>query len=150
MAQAYQTYLRQQGLEGDGEAWAAGLIKEVWRIHFSMWEHRNNRLHGEDLTPTQLNELAHLRTQVMDEYSQGTATLPRQEHWRLDLDFKDLNLSLPLEKTRKWVESVKLARAAFQRQQTYIDPATRQQQHSMANYLAHGSIHGAPSDGTQG
>ena len=29
-----------------GERWASNLLKEIWNIHWNMWNHRNEALHA--------------------------------------------------------------------------------------------------------
>ncbi|CAB9502515.1 expressed unknown protein [Seminavis robusta] len=108
-------------------------------LHFRMWEHRNDALHGAKPTPTQLSHLSTLRQEILKEYSKGDATLPPTDRWRLDLDYREINLNLSLPKTLRWLETIKLARAAHGRLRTTYQRRTQQQlQRSMHTYLQTG------------
>ncbi|CAB9525566.1 unknown protein [Seminavis robusta] len=66
---------------------------------------------------------------------QVDATLPPTDRWRLHLDYREINLNLSLPKTLRWLDTIKLARAAYGRlSTTYHRRTTRQLQQSMHNY----------------
>ena len=96
-----------------------------------MWEHRNLALHGEKLTPTQQQELSNLRLQIQAEFVKGRTGLPTSDHWRVHPDEQTKTLTMTLDRTQRWMESIKLAREAYQRTVGPQDRALARQQQLM-------------------
>ena len=128
-------HLRLHGKKQSGQSWINKLITEVWEVSFAMWEHRNDLLHGDTLTPTQCTELEMLRLQVREEFAKGPDTLLQQDRWRLDLDYREWALEQPIDKTKRWLESLCLSREHFQQIQQQQMNQLAQQQQLMQNWL---------------
>jgi hypothetical protein len=94
-------------------AWTPKLLQQIWDLTFSMWEHRNNALHGNVLTPAKVAELHRLRQKVQDEFSAGKDTLLIPDQWRLREFNREFALSLSILKTQRWLTSVDLSRQAY-------------------------------------
>jgi hypothetical protein len=75
MTTAQTQYLKIHKPQRKPESWIKCLLTQTWEISFAMWEHRNQALHGNALTPTQELELEALRQQVTEEFSKGATTV---------------------------------------------------------------------------
>jgi hypothetical protein len=105
-----------------------------------MWEHRNAINQDPALTQQQSHQLESLRYDIREQYNLGTSTLPTAEHWRLDPANKEAALNAPLEKTRHWLDSVKLAREVWDRQNAGSGGSIARQQQSLREFMTHGHI----------
>jgi hypothetical protein len=101
-----------------------------------MWEHRNDKLHGETLTPTQATELDTLRQQVRAEFSKGPITLlPNHKSWLND-KCKEWALTQTYPRTQRWIETIQLSRKGYQIQQTKLNTTLTRQQQRLRQWLA--------------
>ena len=87
-------------------AWTPKLLRQIWELTFSMWEHRNNALHGTVLTHAKVAQLKQLRQKVHDEFAIGKDTLLVPDQWQLEDSNRDFALSLSILKTQQWLTFV--------------------------------------------
>jgi hypothetical protein len=119
------------------ESWATGLLLQVWDVSFEMWEHRNEKVHGDTLTPTQSTELAALRRRVNAEFSKGSIALLKEHRWMLNENCKEWALTQSYTRTTKWVETIHLSRKGYQLQQTKLNTTLARQQQALRQWLVH-------------
>jgi hypothetical protein len=106
-------HYQEQGRRRTGRTWLSALIKQLWDVSFTMWEHRNHILHG-DMTPRKLQQFRILQTQAQEQFHIGTGTLlPEDHHWLQD---KESVLALDLPSLQLWYKSITLARESFEAQ----------------------------------
>ena len=117
-------------------AWTPKFLHQIWDLTFSMWEHRNNALHGTVLTPAKVAELQRLRQKVNDEFTIGRDTLLIPDQWRLKDSNRDFALSLSILKTQQWLNSVDLSRKAYLAFQTSIQKSLATQRAHMRRWLS--------------
>ena len=99
------------GWRRTGRTWLSALIRQLWDISFTMWEHRNQVLHG-DMTPRKLQLLRHLQQQAQEQFDEGTnGLLPEDHHWLQD---REAVLALDLMNLQLWHKSITLAREAYE------------------------------------
>jgi hypothetical protein len=64
-----------------GTSWTSKFIRELWKISWKLWEHRNHKLHGPTLTARQLETKQRLLTELDEELTLGPDTLcPGDQH----------------------------------------------------------------------
>ena len=117
------------------DSWNKGLLLQLWDLSFEMWEHRNKALHGIALTPTQLQELDSLRLLVKAEFTKGPITLLKDHKWMLTDDAKDWALSNSIQRTQKWLDTIRLSRKAYTAQQAKLNTQLASQQRRLREWL---------------
>ena len=116
-------------------AWTPKLLQQIWDLTFSMWEHRNNALHGTVLTQAKSEELQRLRQKVQDEFSIGKDTLLVPDQWRLKESNREFALSLSILKTQQWLTSVDLSRQAYAAFQATLHKSFSAQKAALRRWL---------------
>ena len=135
MATAQASHLLQRHPKRRVETWSKGLLLQIWDISFNMWEHRNNILHGDNLTPAQASEHDTMRQGIRDEFAKGAATLLPIDRYRLHEDCKHWTLTLSYSKTKLWLDTVRLSRTAHAALQALVNTQLARQQQSMRDWL---------------
>jgi hypothetical protein len=100
-------YLRSQGSRKTAKTWATGLVWQLWKVAFKMWQHRNTWQHHES-NPE--NSRQHLELDKQIEYagSQGTAPVLKDHQHLFTLPLSDRKKQRLTEKA-DWLEFVTLA-----------------------------------------
>jgi hypothetical protein len=136
MVRAHTNHLLRINPSKRPETWAKGLLLQVWDISFDMWEHRNEKLHGDTPTPTQATELDILRAKVRTEFAKGPVTLLPDHKWMLNDECKEWALNQSYPRTQRWVETIQLSRKGYQIKQTKLNTRLARQQQQMRQWLA--------------
>jgi hypothetical protein len=112
-------YLISQGSMKSANTWARGLVRQLWKVAFKMWLHRNSWQH-DDANPENHRQHLELDHQMKSAFNQGTTSVLK-EHQHLFLMPLADRQQLPLTDKVAWLEFVQLAqrraRAHLGRQQ---------------------------------
>ena len=111
-----------------GERWAINLIIKIWEFHWSMWNHRNECLHG-----TGNHEILgskHLEKEIATELKKGCALLQPTEKYLFSLTMKQVREWSALRK-KKWLRTVQAARYSS----SIRHRSTQQSRTLMSNWL---------------
>ena len=109
---AQQDYFDRKYNGRSASRWASQLIRQLWNIAFSIWDHRNSILHKPEILPPMMG-LTTLRRQALKELRRGRDQLPplfagyfRFNPWTLT--------SFSVHELIGWFKTVKLAREGTQ------------------------------------
>ena len=69
-AAVQQSYYTSIGSRRTGHRWAVGLSTQIWKIVFSMWDHRNKTLHAKEACDS-LSGLDIVKTSILSELQKG-------------------------------------------------------------------------------
>ena len=116
-AATQHNYLEAQGSRKTGRRWAIGLSTQVWRLVFTMWQHRNNCLHEAD-NLDRLSGLEHVNVAIQQECTLGLGNLDPIYLPYLRRPSHSL-LKLSSTKKRQWLALVRRARES--KGHPYID-----------------------------
>jgi hypothetical protein len=112
-------YLCSQGLCTTAKNWATGLVRQLWKVAFKMWQHRNTWQHDES-NPENRRQHVKLDQQIEYAYSQSRASVLKEHQHLFTLPLADSQKQTLAEKA-DWLEFVTLAqhrtRAHLRRQQ---------------------------------
>ena len=114
------------------QTWATSLIRQVWKITWSMWDNRNEILHNKT-TPQKRREKEYLMAQVEDQFALGPEGLLNTDRAKLRDKNKIKNLDIP--EMRLWIKSMELARDTVARQEEQQARALARQQQIMQNFF---------------
>jgi hypothetical protein len=117
------------------DSWTKGLLLQLWDFSFEMWDHRNKILHGPTLTFTQLSELGALLALVKIEFTKGPITLLNHHKWMLTDESKSWALSNSIQRTQKWLDTIRLSRKAYTHQQSKLNTQLARQQRRLRDWL---------------
>ena len=107
LADVQSTYYLQRKRRNTGLRWLVALIKKLWDISWDMWQQRNDINHN-TMTPRKILEMEDLHAEVHAQFERGTeGMLPSDHHWMQD---KNKILTLPMDRLKLWLQSVRLAR----------------------------------------
>lgn len=89
--------------------WMAKLQRKIWQIAWTMWEHRNKHLHGENSNNIHQYDLMELDTLIIAELAKGMDNLPRR-YRRLFQQTPEERQETTIIQKRQWLSSVWAAR----------------------------------------
>jgi hypothetical protein len=100
-------YLCSQGSPKTAKTWATGLVCQLWKVAFKMWQHWNTWQH--DISNPE-NSRKHLELDQQMEYAsrQGTSLVLKEHHHLFSLSLSDRNKQTLAEEA-DWLEFVTLA-----------------------------------------
>ena len=115
-----EAYYKAMGLRRTGRRWIEALIKKLWEISWTMWDHRNKVLHDND----RHKELGNyeLGLMVRKEYDKGGRDLAPRMKYLLAADLQEV-LGYSVSKKKRWLRSVQAARELCERLRSQRDPA---------------------------
>ena len=90
-----------------GERWATNLLKQLWNIHWSMWNHRNEALHSTGNHPVLGSR--RFDKEISRELKKGCALLQSTERYLFAVTMNDVN-DWTAHKKLKWLRTVSAAR----------------------------------------
>jgi hypothetical protein len=90
-----------------GNVWASKMITQLWKVMYSMWEHRNT-INNTTTTKQEQQEQKQLLLQVRREFNQGKKGLVPIDHHLLQDRFEVLSRSL--QGLRDWTDRIHNAR----------------------------------------
>lgn len=90
-----------------GQRWAELLIKELWRIHWSMWDQRNKALHGTGNHA--VLGTRELELNIKRELQMGARLLLPTERYLFNITMNTVK-NWTAEKKKKWLDTVDAAR----------------------------------------
>jgi hypothetical protein len=93
-------------IQKSGAGWAELVIRKLWKIAWSMWEHRNTKEHSNDIE----NETNTIRAQVDVELARGGEGLYGSAHMFTEQEIEKVKGS-NLAYQRAWLRNVKVRRA---------------------------------------
>jgi len=126
ITRAQQYYIQQHHPRRSIDTWSRQFLAQVWDVSFLMWEHRNNAVHGEELTPTKTRKLEVRRQAIRLQFTMDPTTVLPSDRWRLKPDAKDWALNLSYDRTKIWLEHIELSRVAYtQKQQQFTNEQTQ-------------------------
>jgi hypothetical protein len=132
---AQAQYLKIHKPQRKAELWIKGLLTQTWEISFTMWEHRNQALHGDTLTPTQELELEALRQQVTEEFTEGATMVQSNLQWMLNEDHREWATTQSNPKTKRWLETITLSWKAQVIFRNQLNTTLARQQQRMRQWL---------------
>jgi hypothetical protein len=97
-------------LENDGSL--TTLIKKLWEISWSMWEHRNGELANLECAAS-LQEHKRLDVLITNKFDDLSTLAKRDRRWFRRP--KEVLFTEPIEHKQQWLESVHLARVKYTR-----------------------------------
>jgi hypothetical protein len=101
-------YLRSQGSRKTAKTWVTGLVQQLWKVAFKMWQHRNTWQHDKS-NPENSRQHLELDQQIQYAGSQGTSSvLKEHQHLLFTLPLSDRKKQTLTEKA-DWLEFVTLA-----------------------------------------
>jgi hypothetical protein len=100
-------HLRSQGSRKTAKTWATGLVRQLWKVAFKMWQHPNTWQH-DGSNPEYLRQHAKLDQQVAAAWSQGTALVLKEHTYLFTLPLSDRQKHTLTEKV-DWLVFVSLA-----------------------------------------
>ena len=106
-AQVQQAHYTSISSRRTGKRWAIRLSNQLWRLLFSVWEHRNTVLHETQIN--NLSGLSSLKWAIGREYQLGLDQLPPLYHQYLQMPAQPL-LSGPVKAMKQWLVLVRRAR----------------------------------------
>ncbi len=109
--QEYLTTIRSQK---SASLWMAKLLRKIWEIQWTMWEHRNNTLHNEGPT-IHRHEMQAIDNEIIAEFAEGLGNLPRQRYHYLFRGTVQQRLNDNLMLKQMWLGSVWSARDMYMR-----------------------------------
>jgi hypothetical protein len=95
-----------------GKRWVTTLIKLLWELSWTMWDHRNKELHN-PASPATLREHIRLDALIAAEYTDQLTISKRDRRWFCRP--REVLFTETIAYKQQWVESVSLARARFSR-----------------------------------
>ena len=135
MTRAQEFYIAQKHPNRNVVTWSRQFLAQVWDISFTMWEHRNQALHGDTLTPTKARELEVWRQQIRHQFTTDPTTLLPADKWRLKAESKDWALNLSYDRSKTWVEHAQLSREAYFKEQKKFTSVQTQHRARLRNWL---------------
>ena len=90
-----------------GERWATNLLKQIWNIHWSMWNHRNEVLHSTGNHPVLGSR--RFDKEISRELKKGCALLHSTERYLFAVTMDDVKEWTAIRK-QKWLRTVSAAR----------------------------------------
>jgi hypothetical protein len=128
--QQYYLWLKRRNT---GKAWVTALIRKVWEISWTMWDHRND-VRTSTLSPTNKKAIEDLNRRITAEFSHGTNGLgPRDQHW-LEKPLRHV-IGYDQEHKAQWLASIDLARERFSNRRELTASSLRQQRDTMEAWL---------------
>ena len=115
-------YYRLLGLRRTGKRWVVALIRKLWEVSWTMWDHRNKILHQDDLHEVLGRE--ELKEQIEEEYLRGLVDLPSEFRYMLQADEEEV-LQYGIQRQKRWLESIQAARRLGRHRRTTLDPQQR-------------------------
>ncbi len=104
-------YLSSLGSRKTAKTWASGLVRQLWKVAFQMWQHRNTWQHDE-ANPENRRQHLELDHQMESAFRQGTTSVLK-EHQHLFLMTLADRQQLPLSEKVAWLEFVQLAQRRY-------------------------------------
>ena len=115
-------YFQSLGLRRTGKRWVIELIKKLWNVSWTMWDHRNNVLHSND-SHAVLGSLE-LRQQIEREFLMGPLLLPSEFRYMLQVTEEEVR-AFGIKKQRRWLEALQAARRLGLHRRKVHDPTQR-------------------------
>ena len=104
------------GYRRTAEVWARGLTRQLWRVAFRMWQHRNGWQQNE-ANPHNLRRSIALNSQICEAFAQGSSTV-RPEHRHLFNQPIEQRLNGSLLGRTNWLEFLSLAQCKARAQRS--------------------------------
>ena len=114
MVDAQNEHYKKIRSQKSGQSWATGLVRQVWKITWGMWEHRNDILH-QKITPQKLRKKNQLLVLVEEQFQLGADGLAPTDRTKLRDKQRIKNLGIP--EMKLWIKSMELARDTAARQE---------------------------------
>ena len=101
-----------------GERWATNLLKELWNIHWAMWNHRNEALHSTVNHPVLGSR--RFDKEISCELKKGCALLDSTERYLFAVTMDDVK-EWTAQRKQKWLRTVSAVRysSSVQHQSTH-------------------------------
>lgn len=129
LIQAQSNYITRRHPRRHIATWSTKFYDQVWTISFTMWDHRNTALHGTELTPTKVLELAAFRAEIRAQFAMDPTTVLAKDKWRLKPESKEWALDLSYDRSTIWLQHIKDSRDAYQAaQDQFANDLTRHQE----------------------
>ena len=100
-------HLRSLGSHRTASVWARGLTRQLWKVAFRMWQHRNGWQHSED-NPQNLLLRQTLDSQISDALEQGSDSVRAEHRHLFTMSLENRLKGLILDK-QNWLEFVDMA-----------------------------------------
>ena len=102
-----------------GKRWVEALIKTLWDVSWTMWDHRNGALHDSDDHAVLGNRI--LQDMIRREYARGQQGLPSTTRYLLAATLAEI-LNYGVNRKKRWLRTVQAARELGERARAYRDP----------------------------
>jgi hypothetical protein len=105
-----QEYFEWLNKRNTGKRWITTLIKKLWQISWTMWDHRNKESKNPE-SPDPLQAHNRLDALITQQYKDLSTLATRDRRWFRRP--KEVLFTEPIEYKQQWLESVLLARARY-------------------------------------
>jgi hypothetical protein len=123
------------GRPKDVRRWTVELVRKLLGISWDMWRHRNGVLHSNELTAQRSRELLAINNEIRIQFETGANTLSSQDRFWISRASLNKVLEYDLDRKKRWLESVRLARQRFQNRKDSLWETYRPQRELLRNWL---------------